>query len=192
MPELRRYRARAGSLLARERGATDQLCAGHQQLSPHRHLQDLFMAAMREAVCWHILKDDELARACLQAELHPNSLRNYTDLDRIPVWQARLHSPSREKRDVRRWDRVLRHSLCDLGWSEPRRRRTRPSQEQLRCSAGHWHLPRVLRWQGERLFTPCYCSCSHLSWTAQTSLSQGICPCGRSGQWAQDKGVLPL
>ena len=63
MPDLRRYRARAGSLLARERGSTDQLCAGHQQFSPHRHLQDMFMSAMREALCWHILRDDQLAQA---------------------------------------------------------------------------------------------------------------------------------
>ncbi|MBX3166272.1 MAG: hypothetical protein KF760_02625 [Candidatus Eremiobacteraeota bacterium] len=192
MPDLRRYRARAGSLLARERGATDQLCAGHQQFSPHRHLQDMFMSAMREALCWHILRDDGLAELCLGSALNPNGLRNYTDLDRIPVWQARLHTPAREQRDRRRWDRVLRHSLCDLGWSEPRRRHAQPSQDQLRCSAGHWHLPRVLRWQGERLFTPCYCSCSNLSWAAQTALHQGTCRCGRSGQWAQDKGVLPL
>lgn len=192
MPDLRRYRARAGSLLARERGATDQLCAGHQQLSPHRHLQDLFMAAMREALCWHVLRDEELAQVCLASAINPNALRNYTDLERIPVWQARLHTPAREKRDRRRWDRVLRHSLCDLGWSEPRRRHARPSQDQLRCSSGHWHLPRVLRWQGERCFTPCYSSSSNLSWTAYTKLEQGICPCGRAGQWSQDRGVLPL
>jgi hypothetical protein len=192
MPDIRRYRTRAGSLLMRERGATDQLCAGHQQLSPHRHLQDLFMAAMREALCWHILRDEGLAQACLESELNPNGLRNYVDLERIPSRQALLHTPAREKRDRRRWDRVRRHSLCDLGWSLPRRRDAHPSQEQLRCSAGHWHLPRVLHSQGERLFTPCYSSCSKLSWATQSLINQGVCSCGRSGQWAEDKGVLPL
>jgi len=192
MPDLRRYRTRSGSLLARERGAIDQLCAGHQQFSPHRHLQDLFMAAMREALCWHILRDEGLAQACLDLALNPNALRTYKDLELIPAWQAVLHTPEREKRDRRRWSRVVKHGLCDLGWSEPRRRYARPGEEALRCSAGYWHLPRVLRWEGERFFSPCYSSCSHLSWPAQTALNQGICSCGRRGQWAELKGVLPL
>jgi hypothetical protein len=192
MPDLRRYRARAGTVLARERGATDQLCAGHQQFSPHRHLQDMFMAAMREGLCWHILRDDGLAQACLEQALNPNSLRTYEDLERIPDWAPQTHSPAREKRDRRRWDRVMRHSLCDLGWSKPRRRQADPCEDELRCSAGHWHLPRVVRWQANRLFTPCYSSCSQLSWTVQNELQQGCCECGRCGQWTEDKGVLAL
>ena len=192
MPDLRRYRTRAGSLWARQRGATDQLCAGHQQFSPHRHLQDMFMAAMREAVCWHILRDDGLARACLENGLNPNGLRNYADLEQIPGLPPLTHTPDAEKRDRRRWDRVLRHGLCDLGWSKGRRRQTQPCEYQLACSAGHWHLPRVLRWQGERFFSPCYSSCSRLCWPVETPLDQGVCACGRSGQWAKHKGVLPL
>lgn len=192
MPDLRRYRTRARSLWARERGATDQLCAGHQQFSPHRHLQDLFMAAMREAVCWHILRDDGLAQACLESELNPNGLRNYADLELIPALAWLAHSPAAVKRDQRRWDRVLRHSLCDLGWSKGRRRQAEPSEQELCCSAGHWHLPRVLRWQGGRFFTPCYSSCSKLCWPVETALDQGVCACGRTGQWAEHKGVLPL
>lgn len=192
MPDLRRYRARAGSLLARERGSTDQLCAGHQQFSPHRHLQDMFMSAMREALCWHILRDNQLAQACLGSDLNPNGLRNYEDLEHIPALPALAHTPGAAKRDRRRWNRVLKHSLCDLGWSEPRRRHAQPDADQLACSAGHWHLPRVLRWQGERFFTPCYSSCSKLSWSAETALHQGVCACGRRGQWSEHKGVLPL
>lgn len=192
MPDLRRYRTRAGSLLKRERGATDQLCAGHQQLSPHRHLQDLFMAAMRESLCWHVLRDEGLAGILLEQGVNLNGLRRYQDLEQLPNWTPTLHTPAREKRDRRRWDRVLRHTLCDLGWSEPRRRGAQGNSDELRCSAGHWHLPRVLRWQGERLFSPCYSSTSSLCWTPQTGLNQGLCGCGRNGQWSEDKGVLPL
>lgn len=192
MPDLRRYRTRAGSLLARERGATDQLCAGHQQLSPHRHLQDLFMAAMRESLCWHVLRDEGLAGLLLEQQVHLNGLRNYPDLEQLPNWSATLHTPGREKRDHRRWDRVLRHSLCDLGLSKSARRQASWSQQELRCAAGHWHLPRVVRWQGDRLFSPCYSSTSSLSWEAESALNQGLCACGREGQWSEDRGVLPL
>ena len=150
------------------------------------------MAAMRESLCWHVLRDDGMAQALLDQELNLNALRNYQDLERLPHWTATLHTPDREKRDRRRWDRVFRHSLCDLGWSQPRRRRAALSQEELRCPAGHWHLPRVLRWQGERLFSPCYSSTSNLCWTPQSALNQGLCACGRSGQWSENRGVLPL
>lgn len=192
MPELRRFRSRAGELLARERGATDQLCAAHNQLSPHRHLQDMFMAAMREALSWHILRDDNLAQLCLDSQLSLNQLRTYADLEHIPVYDGRLHTPAGQKRERRRWAKVWQHSLCDLGWSSPRRRHLRLSPELLRCSAGHWHLPRVLRWQAGRLYTPCSHSCSNFSWRLETSLNHGLCPCGRNGQWSQQEGVLPL
>jgi hypothetical protein len=192
MPDLRRYRSRVGEVLARERGATDQLCAGQQQLSRHPHLQDLFMAAMREALAWHILRDDRLARLCFEGELQLNQLRRYADLEYLPSYAGECHNPAGIKRDQRRWSRVWDHSLCDLGWSRPRRRHLVLSKDLFACSAGHWHLPRVLRWQAGRLFTPCYHSCSNLSWSIETLLNQGICACGRSGQWSPDRGVLPL
>jgi len=192
MPELRRYLTRASELLVRVKGATDQLCAGHQQLSPHRHLQELFMAAMRESLCWHLLHDPGLAQTCLEGGIRPNQLRRYEDLAQIPEGSGILHTPQRQKRDRRRWAQVFSHSLCDLGWSVPARRNHQPVAEDFRCSAGHWHLPRVVRWQSERLFTPCYNSTSLLSWTTETALNQGICPCGRQGQWSLQKTVLPL
>lgn len=192
MPDLNRYRSRAGELLARERGATDQLCAGHQQLSPHPHLQELFMASMREALSWHILRDDALARLCFQGGLRLNQLRRYADLEGLPVYVGECHSPAGKNRDQRRWSRVWDRSLCDLGWSRPRRRQVEISKDLLCCSAGYWHLPRVLRWQAGRLFTPCYRSYANLSWSLETAPNQGICDCGRSGQWSSDRGVLPL
>ncbi|MBS2040131.1 hypothetical protein JST97_34405 [bacterium] len=192
MPDLRRYRSRAGELLARERGATDQLCAAHNQLSPHRHLQDMFMAAMRESLSWHILRDESLARSCWENQLNLNQLRLYTDLEKIPTYTGRQHTPAGEKRDRRRWSRVWENALCDLGWSRPRRRHLQVAPELLRCSEGCFHLPRVLRWQSDRLFTPCYHSCSSLSWKVETALIQGTCRCGRSGQWSSEQGVLPL
>lgn len=192
MPELRRYLTRARELLTREKGATDQLCAGHQQLSPHRHLQDLFMAAMRETLCWHLLHDPSLAQTCLEQELHPNQLQRYEDLIQLPKGPGVLHTPQRQNRDRRRWARVATNSLCDLGWSLPARRNHQPLAEDFRCPAGHWHLPRVLRWQSDRLFTPCYNSKSLLSWATETPLNQGTCSCGRRGQWSMQETVLPL
>ncbi|MFN8607374.1 MAG: hypothetical protein U0931_07575 [Vulcanimicrobiota bacterium] len=192
MPELQRYLSRAGEVLARERGATDQLCAGHQQLSSHPHLQDLFMAAMRENLSWHILRDHQLARACLDLRVRLNQLRLYSHLEGLPVYAGQIHTPAGQKRDLRRWCQVWKHSLCDLGWSRPRRRNFSLLADLFRCSAGHWHLPRVVHERAGRLFTPCYRSCSSFAWSSATAINQGICPCGRSGQWSPEKIVLPL
>ena len=194
MGELRRFLTQASEELQRNRGAIDQLCAGRQQLSPHPHLQDWFMGAMRAALAWHCLRDLSLAQACLAANCAPRSLRLYQDLTTLPRLEAQLHSQDREARDVRRWTRVALNCLCDLGWSRPHRDHLKDWPEALRrgadglsvcgrCSEGSWHLPRVLRWQGDRYFSPCCSSRSQLSWATDAIVHQGLCPCGRSGQW---------
>lgn len=193
MPELRRFLTRAGEARQRCRGAIDQLCAGRQQLSRHPHLQDSFMAAMREALAWHCLSDPRWAEACFECGCEPRSLRFYRDLTRLPRLDEQVHSPDREARDLRRWSRVADGVLCDLGWSRPRRRRpagevplrlsTAPLAVWGRCAEGHWHLPRVVRVEGDRAFTPCFASRSLLWWPAEKSMKQGLCSCGRIGQW---------
>lgn len=198
MPELRRFLTRAGEERQRCRGAIDQLCAGRQQLSRHPHLQSSFMAAMREALAWHCLNDERLAAACLEADCEPRALRFYPDLSRLPRVEERLHSPQLESRDLRRWSKVAEGALSDLGWS--RRRRPGPDAPLraalgeifwARCELGRWHLPRVIRWQGDRTFTPCYASRSLFWWPApEKSMKQGQCDCGRIGQWHGDAATI--
>lgn len=154
------------------------------------------MAAMREALAWHCLRDKELALACLQTNCPPRDLRFYVDLQRIPETQNQLHSPQHEARDLRRLSKVTDHTLCDLGWSRSRRRQpkgelpleahTHDSVELpfvANCGQGNWHLPRAVRFEGQRCYTPCFASRSLLCWPVKTMFKQERCSCGRSGQW---------
>jgi hypothetical protein len=157
------------------------------------------MLAMRESLAWHCLRDPNLASVCLQARCAPRDLRFYPDLSRIPWAPDSVHSPQQETRDLRRLSKVASNTLCDLGWSRPRRRHPvrpdplelpiqEPSESPLlaRCSAGAWHLPRVIRWHNGRCYTPCFASRSLLSWLALAAPQPGLCRCGRGGQWFED------
>lgn len=192
MPDLRRFLTRAGEDYARNRGATDRLCAGRSMLHPHPQGQAWFMSAMRESLAWHCLGDADLALACLQADLPPRALKHWPDLDRIPQLQPQNHCPDGRPRELRRWARVVENCLCDLGWSLPARRNLAGKPEELQwirqafptacCQYGNWHLPRVVQRRSGRLFSPCYRSQSLLSidWPAHSGPAEmKPCPCGR-------------
>ena len=201
MPELRRFLTRAGEEWQRSRGSIDQLCAGRQQLSPHPHHQDWFMGAMRESLAWHCLRDAKLAQECLESDCEPRALRFYRDLGRIPHNPVVHHSPQHRGRDLRRLTKVALNSLCDLGWSRPRRRTWNQVTETLpfgtqyreetelhllaRCAQGHWHLPRVVQLWEDRYFTPCFASCSLLWWSGLNGsvVEPNPCSCGRRSPW---------
>ena len=192
MPELRRFLTRAREDYARNRGATDRLCAWRSTLHPHPQGQAWFMSAMRESIAWHCLGDPALARACLEADLPPRALKYWHDLDRIPPNQPQQHNPLGKPRELRRWARVVENCLCDLGWSKPARRNLAGKPEELKwlqqafltacCPHGNWHLPRVVQRRSRRLFSPCYRSQSLVSLDLPQDSSPAElepCPCGR-------------
>lgn len=179
MPDLRRFRTRAGEVYAAHKGAIDQLCAARQQLHPGPYPQEQFMAAMREALAWHILRQPEVVRICWEQECSPASLRRFEDLERIPGWKVEQHSPALQLRDLRRWQKVMENCLCDQGWAARRRHRAQ-TVESGRCQQGRWHLPRVVRAHQGRLFTPLFQSQSLLWIPFEGENWLAHCDCGRT------------
>lgn len=187
MPEFRRFLTRAGEVYAEFRGSTDRLCSQRQMLHWPPRQQTSFMEAMREELAWVCLHSESSARHCWQSGVGPAQLRHYEDLQRLPDCEPFTGDARRE---TRRWDRVSRNCLADLGWSTPRRRALARMPDELawfaqrllvgRCSHGNWHWPRVcLPWKGR-----VYCPLLRSSGQLWVPLSEEIrapqpCPCGR-------------
>jgi hypothetical protein len=132
MPDFARFLTRVREDLSRFRGSTDRLCAHRQMLHPLPRGQDAFMEAMREELAWHCLHFPSVAQLCWDAGCLPRKLLTYADLAHIPEYGEMPGGD--EARERRRWDRVARNCLADLGWSRLRR----AAYQEVPAELGSW------------------------------------------------------
>jgi hypothetical protein len=191
MPDFARFLTRVREDLSRFRGSTDRLCAHRQMLHPLPRGQDAFMEAMREELAWHCLHFPSVAQLCWDAGCLPRKLLTYADLAHIPEYGEMPGGD--EARERRRWDRVARNCLADLGWSRLRRAAYQEVPAELgswggrvvvgRCREGNWHWPRLVRVVQGRVFSPCLRGGSRLWVPAPAEAPQRECPCGRGSHY---------
>ena len=182
MPDLRRFRTRVGEELSRTRGCLDRLCGGRSPLHWPQRAQDPFMSALREALSSAILGHPEWADFCWQQQLEPRSLREFSDLARLPENWPEMPVTLRH---LRRCNRVAQACLSDLRQGRQRRRSSQTWAQRLArnplqglCSHGNWHLSRLWYWQDGWLYTPLFgADFSLRSPSPQEPVS---CGCGRT------------